>query len=227
MNKCSNKLKAAFHKCFRVLVFAIIALLIIIVITNGWVIMTSKPLIISEEKALSTLSSSDEEGFKTALVLGAGLWSGKPTPLLKERLNTAVSLYNAGLVEQLIMSGDSLDPSDYDEVRAMREYAIDCGVPEGAIISDELGLNTHASVYRAMHIFGKSRFIIITQNYHLERAVFLAKCFGADAIGVYCDKERLGGQSARDAREVLARVKDFFVGLFKLVPRDYMLEIRE
>lgn len=122
------------------------------------------------------------------------------------------------------MSGDSLDPSDYDEVRAMREYAIDCGVPEGAIISDELGLNTHASVYRAMHIFGKS-IIIITQNYHLERAVFLAKCFGADAIGVYCDKERLGGQSARDAREVLARVKDFFVVILSWFPGIYMLEI--
>lgn len=154
------------------------------------------------------------------IVLGSGIWGDYPTPLLAERLDTAIALYEAGASERIIMSGDGENPSHHDEPLVMANYAISRGVPEEAILLDRFGLNTHATVYRAIHRYELNHVIFVSQHYHLERTLYLARMFGLRATGVYCDKRRISGQTARDVREVLARVKDFFVGLTKGTPND-------
>lgn len=202
-------------KALSLLLITIISLLLGVVILNAVVILTSKPHIVSESEALS---EAPEQPYDAIIVLGAGIRNGRPTPLLAERLDTGISLFKAGFSETLILSGDSEKPYEYDEVGVMTDYAVEKGVPRDAIIKDNLGLNTHSTVYRAKNLYGVHRYILVSQNYHLERGVFLARAFGADVLGVSADRQAIVGQLYRDLREIPARVKDFFVARFQLAP---------
>ena len=154
------------------------------------------------------------------LVLGAGLLpDGSPNLMLAERIRTGVELYTLGAAPKLLMSGDHTRP-EYDEVNAMKDAAIDAGVPSADVFMDHAGVNTYNSMYRAKSIFGAKRVIIVTQAYHLSRALHIAKRLGLEAVGVACDTRRYAGQFNRDVREVLARTKDYFQ-CFRLPPSDY------
>lgn len=191
--------------------FVIVALFAVVVISNAAVILSSRPHIYSEKDFIES-HSENGGSYEAIIVLGAGIRDGKPTPLLAERLDTGIALYNLGFADKVIMSGDSED-AYYDEVGAMTEYAIERGVPPEAIIKDNFGLNTHSTVYRAKNVFEVNRYLLVSQNYHLERGVFLARALGADVTGVSCDKTYFSGQLYRDLREIPARVKDFFIGI--------------
>ena len=144
------------------------------------------------------------------LVLGAGLLpDGKPSLMLTERINTGVALYKGGAAPRLLMSGDH-SREDHDEVNAMKDAAMAQGVPSEDIFMDHAGFSTYDSVYRAREIFGAEKLIIVTQAYHLPRALWIARRMGMEAVGVACDTARYRGQLYRDLREVLARDKDFF-----------------
>ena len=136
------------------------------------------------------------------IVFGAGLApGGEPSPILAERLDTALALWRAGRVERLLLTGNS-DPY-HDEIRSMRRYLTKGGVPERAISGDLEGVSTFDSCWRARSVFGIQRAILITQAFHLPRAVFLARSAGIDAVGV-----RAGGGRWRALyvwRELLAR----------------------
>ncbi|MDO4754560.1 MAG: YdcF family protein, partial [Bacillota bacterium] len=190
--------------------FIILSLVLLVVIINASVILTAKSFLISEEEALK---SPHHQTYDAIVILGAGIRNGRPSPLLAERLDTGITLYQNGFSDKIILSGDSLDLPRYDEVSVMRNYLLEQGIPSSAMIRDDLGLNTHRTVYRALHVFGLKRYILVSQNYHLERAVFLARCFGSETIGISCDKTAFSGQMYRDLREIPARVKDFFIGL--------------
>lgn len=194
----------------------ILSFLAAIVMINGIVILYAKSRIIDEETALNTLHPHT---FDAVIVLGAGVRNNRPSPLLTERLDTGIRLYRAGLADTLILSGDSEDAANYDEVSVMVAYAVENGVPEEAILRDDLGLNTHRTVYRAKTLFRVEKYLLVSQNYHLERAMFLSGHFGSHAVGVSCDKTRFYGQFYRDLREIPARVKDFFIGIFQIAPR--------
>lgn len=158
------------------------------------------------------------EDFDAALVLGCGVYNNSmPSPLLRERLDAVVELYESGAIDRIIMSGDHGQP-EYNEVRVMKNYAIDKGVPSEAVFMDHAGFSTYESVYRADKIFGAKRLVIVTQRYHLYRALYIADTMGLDAIGVQADRVRLSGQTARDLREVLARNKDFVYCLIRPEP---------
>ncbi len=123
-----------------------------------------------------------------ALVFGAGLWAdGSPTPVLADRVRTAAELYHAGKVRILLMSGDN-SRSDYNEPQAMLEYAVASGVPSDAVVLDYAGRRTYDSCYRARHIFGVNEAILVTQAFHLDRALYTANQLGIDAVGVPADK---------------------------------------
>lgn len=123
-----------------------------------------------------------------ALVFGAGLWAdGSPTPVLADRVATAAELYHAGKVHVLLMSGDN-SYIDYNEPQAMLEYAVAAGVPADAIVLDYAGRRTYDSCYRALHIFGVQEAILVTQAYHLDRALYTADRLGIDAVGVPADQ---------------------------------------
>jgi SanA protein len=122
-----------------------------------------------------------------AIVFGAGVWpDGRLSDILADRVETAVALYHAGKVKKLLMTGDNRF-AYYNEPKHMREYAMARGVPAEDIVLDYAGRRTYDSCYRAWHIFGVREAILITQAYHLDRALFTADHLGIDAVGVGAD----------------------------------------
>ena len=157
-------------------------------------------------------------GADCILVLGAGVRSdGSPSSMLQERIDTGVSLYEAGAAPKLLMSGDH-GTRGYDEVNCMKQEALRQSVPEADIFLDHAGFSTYESVYRAQAVFQAEKVVIVTQAYHLPRALQTAKALGLDAIGVACDTQRYYGQFWRDVREILARDKDVVKAFLKLPP---------
>lgn len=164
------------------------------------------------------LLSSDELAdceFDCIIVLGAGLWDGEPSPMLKERLDFGLEAYNTGCSEKFLMSGDH-GTEDYDEVNTMKDYVIDKGVQKDNVFLDHAGFSTYESMYRAKEVFKSEKVLIITQKYHLSRAVYNARKLGLDAYGF--DREELKYPITNDMRESLARVKDFFWCIAKPEP---------
>ena len=152
------------------------------------------------------------------LVLGCGLRpDGEPTQMLKDRLDEAVALYKQGMAPKLLMSGDH-GRVQYDEVNKMKEYAMAQGIPSEDIFMDHAGFSTYESAYRAKEIFQVQSMIVVTQQYHLYRAVYDGNSLGIDTWGVPAKKVRYGGQTRRDLREVLARNKDLFYCMIKPEP---------
>ena len=152
------------------------------------------------------------------LVLGAGVFdSGRPSHMLEDRLLKGISLYQEGASERLLMSGDH-GRKDYDEVNTMKKYAIERGIPSEHIFMDHAGFSTYESLYRARDIFQAKTIIIVTQEYHLYRSLYIAKALGIEAYGVASDPKQYYGQEYRDLREVLARTKDFFNVLIQPKP---------
>lgn len=143
------------------------------------------------------------------LVLGAGLRKdGSPSPILQERLNRGISLYRDGAAPKLLMSGDH-GRVEYNEVGTMKAYAIEAGIPSEDIFMDHAGFSTYESLYRARDIFCAKRIIIVSQEYHLYRALYIADQLGLEAYGVSADVQVFFGQTTREMRESAARVKDF------------------
>jgi SanA protein len=131
-----------------------------------------------------TYGESDVPTRRVAIVFGAGLThSGEATPILKDRVETGAKLYFAGKVEKLLMSGDNRFV-EYNEPEAMRRVALSLGVPDADIVLDYAGRRTYDSCYRAKEIFGVREAILVTQKFHLARALFLCNALGLDGVGV-------------------------------------------
>ena len=144
------------------------------------------------------------------LVLGAGLKpDGSPSDMLRDRLSFACDLWQEGVSDTVLISGDRASES-YDEVTAMKNYLLAHGVPEEAIVEDPMGYSTSESLIRAKEVYGYENIIVLTQRYHLYRALYVAEKIGLDAKGVNSDPFTYRGQVLRDMREFAARVKDFF-----------------
>lgn len=130
------------------------------------------------------VAAADVPARDIAVVFGAGLRrNGEPTRILADRVDAAIALYQLGRVPHLLMTGDN-SSDDYDEVTAMRDYAVERGVPEADITLDYAGFRTYDSCYRARAIFGIERAVLVTQRYHLVRAVYLCRSMGIDAVGL-------------------------------------------
>lgn len=152
------------------------------------------------------------------LVLGAGVREGgKASPMLEDRLVQGIELYNGGLSNRLLMSGDH-GRKGYDEVNVMKQFAMDRGIASEHIFMDHAGFSTYESLYRAGEIFKAGKIIIVTQKYHLYRALYIAGKLGLEAYGVPSDPRRYAGQELRDLREAAARVKDYFTVMIKPEP---------
>ena len=151
-------------------------------------------------------SVSDAPETPVAIVFGAGLWrDGTPTPVLRDRVATAVDLYLTGKVEKLLMSGDNRVHT-YNEPGAMRDHAISLGVPAEDIVLDYAGWRTYDTCYRARHIFGVQDATLITQSFHLPRAIYTCNYLGVAADGVTADRRvyRRGSKVYWNLREVFA-----------------------
>lgn len=152
------------------------------------------------------------------LVLGCGVRAdGTPSDMLHDRLRRGVELFEVNAAPKLLMSGDH-GRVGYDEVDAMKTFAVEAGVASDDVFMDHAGFSTYESMYRAKEIFQAKKIIIVTQEYHLYRAIYIAESLGMEAYGVSADYRGYSGQSQRDLREVLARVKDFGTSLFQPKP---------
>lgn len=155
---------------------------------------------------------------RVAVVLGARVYpSGNLSCQLEDRVDTAIDLYKAGKVEKLLMSGDN-SVSHYDEPTQMMKYAIAHGVPAKDVTADFAGRRTFDSMYRAKHIFGLDKFIVVSQSYHDERAIFLCRHLGIDACAVSADRH--DNAKAR-FREIPACVSAF-LDVYMLHPKPLM-----
>lgn len=164
-------------------------------------------------------SEAEDFGADCIVVLGCKVKeTGAPSDMLRDRLLRGIELYNLGAAPKIIMSGDH-GRKDYNEVGTMKKFAVEAGVPSNDIFMDHAGFSTYETVYRAKEIFGAVRIVIVTQKYHLYRALYIAKRLGIEAVGVDSDLESYRGQIKRDIREVLARCKDFATTLIKPKPK--------
>lgn len=178
---------------------------------SGWMEARAQERIIS-------LDAANEKRADCILVLGAGVRDdGTPSPLLADRLDRGIELYRQGAAEKLLMSGDH-GQKDYDEVNVMKQYAIDRGVPSEDVFMDHAGFSTYESMYRARAVFCVKKLLVVTQSYHLPRALYDASQLGLEAWGIPSDQHQFGGQTYRDLREVLARNKDFLWCLIQPKP---------
>lgn len=199
-------------KILIIIILILCALIGIMMLSiNFYVVNKTKSKMVTEKQA------KELENVDCILVLGAGIWGDKPSPMLEDRLLQGITLYNNQTSSKIIMSGDH-GKEEYDEVNVMKDFAIEKGVKSEDIFMDHAGFSTYDSVYRAKEIFKAQKIIIVTQKYHLHRALYVAEKLGIEAYGVASDPREYRGQVIRELREVLARDKDFFKCIIKPEP---------
>ena len=142
---------------------------------------------------------------------------GSPSDMLKDRMKKAIQLYEMGVAPKILMSGDH-GQTNYNEVMTMKQYAIDAGVPSEDIFMDHAGFSTYETMYRAKEVFGVESAVVVTQEYHMYRSLYIANELGIDAYGWPSARYNYAGQTSRDIREVVARCKDFVTTIFKPEP---------
>ncbi|MEU6311861.1 ElyC/SanA/YdcF family protein [Streptomyces sp. NPDC047014] len=147
-------------------------------------------------------TTADAPAADVAVVFGAGLWRGRPTPYLADRLDAAAELYRTGKVRVVLVTGDN-SREEYDEPDAMRRYLTEHGVPDTRIVSDYAGFDTWDSCVRAREIFGVERAVLVTQGFHIRRAVALCQAAGLDTYGV-------GVADVHDATWYYGQTREFF-----------------
>lgn len=163
-------------------------------------------------------SGTDVPVSDVAVVFGAGLWKGRPTPYLAHRLDAAAGLYRAGRVRVVLVTGDN-SRTEYDEPEAMRTYLTEHGVPDDRIVLDHAGFDTWDSCARAKRIFGVDRAVLVTQGFHIHRAVALCRAAGVDAYGVGVEEPHDSVWYYGTTRELAASGKAALDAVFRPDPR--------
>ena len=201
----------------RVALICACAAVLLIFVFNIIVIKTAEPLIVTAEEAYEF---AGEDGVDCILVLGASVSQFGPSLILSKRLDRGLELFGLGVSEIMLLSGDN-GTIEYNEVQAMKEYVLrhggEVGLEAANVYLDYAGFSTYASAVRCKDVFMAKRVVIVTQRYHLYRAVWNAKMAGLDVVGVAAEDTNYG-QALRDIREAPARVKDFFLSVFSYTP---------
>lgn len=192
----------------------------IILITIMTIIVLS-PLLINLYVILNTTSNiiikEEYQQLKDVdyiLVLGASVRRERPSPMLEDRLKKAIELYNINTQNKILVTGDHTK-EDYDEVTIMKNYLLENNIPEEKIIMDPAGVSTYDSIFRVQKQLKAKKIIIVSQKYHLYRALYIANSLGIEAYGVPADDIKYKGETYREVREILARNKDFIKSIIK------------
>lgn len=192
-------------------IFIIILIMIVILFgINYYVKFSTSKRIVDDYNSLV--------GIDAILVLGAGVRNNRPSLMLEDRLKKGLELYNNNLSDKIIVSGDH-GSDDYDEVNTMKSYIICNGVATSDVFMDHAGFSTYDSIYRAKEIFLAKKIVIVSQEYHLYRALYIADNLGLEAYGVKAEPKEYYGDNYRELREIMARVKDFFKVIIKPKPK--------
>ncbi|WP_037854266.1 SanA/YdcF family protein [Streptomyces sp. NRRL S-340] len=193
----------------RRLVQAVVAVCVLALLPATW-------LYVATGDRLRT--TADAPHADVAVVFGAGLWHGEPSPYLAHRLDAAAALYRAGRIKVLLVTGDN-SREDYDEPDAMRAYLTEHGVPAARIVTDYAGFDTWDSCVRAKKIFGVDRAVLVSQGFHIRRAVALCEAAGIDSYGVGVDAVHDATWYYGGTREVFAAGKAALEAAFRPDPR--------
>ncbi len=183
------------------------------VILNVYVVWYSSRYILTPEEY-------SNKNVDCVMVMGAGVWEDGPSHMLEERLNRGIEVYNSSATDRLLMSGDH-GRTEYDEVNVMKSFAIDSGAVPDEVFMDHAGFSTYESMYRARDVFEVDSLIIVTQKYHLYRAIYDARKLGLEAYGVAADGQYNYGiytTTYNNFRESLARCKDIIWCIAKPEP---------
>ena len=198
--------------------FIIVALCIIVIGMATTFGINEYVKYIGAKKIIAVQEASQLNDVDCIVVLGCQVHNdGSPSGMLNDRLVKGIELYKNGVAPKIIMSGDH-GRIAYDEVNTMKQFAIDAGVPSEDIFMDHAGFSTYESIYRARDIFEADKIIVVTQKYHLYRSIYIANMLGVEAYGVNTDFRIYGGEKYREAREILARCKDFAKSIYKPEP---------
>jgi SanA protein len=198
--------KAGRHRGRKIFCAVALAVLLMVLVPNVIEYGTQREHVRSVEDVTASGDTYD-----AIMVLGASVKpDGTPSDILRDRLDIATELYQAGVAPKIIMSGDNFsDVEYYDEVSAMKEYVVERGVPSEDVFCDHAGICTYDSMYRAQYVFGVDTMVTVTQTYHLYRALYDANHLGVSTIGVPSDLREYEWQANYNLREVVARVSDF------------------
>lgn len=197
----------------------LLVLLLLLALVGGSLVAAANLYVVSDSRGY-IIGLSDAEGIDADCILVLGCLvkaDGSPSDMLSDRLEIGVELYENGAAPKLLMSGDH-GRVEYNEVGAMKKYALDKGVASADVFMDHAGFSTYESMYRAKEIFGADKIIIVSQSYHLYRAIYIARSLGIEAYGVASDQRSYRGQSVRDVREAAARAKDLVYTIFRPLP---------
>lgn len=218
-----QKMKKVFLKILLVLIVIGIIGIMVCILINSRVIRGAEENILYSvigETEIKKISQDSLKEFNAdcALVLGCGIKDDEtPSDMLKDRLDVGIELYKAGIVPKILLSGDN-GQENYNEIHVMHKYTAEAGVPEEDIFCDHAGFSTYDSMYRAGSIFEVKRALVVTQEYHEYRALYIGKKLGLEVGGVSADQRSYFGKTYRESREVLARIKDFFKSNLRLKP---------
>lgn len=207
-------------KVKKAIVILIIICLCLSFVGVGSVFAMNKSVIGNSEKYIISVDEAKKvTDVDCILVLGSYVRNDEPSNMLEDRLIRGLELYNGGVSNRLLMSGDH-GKKEYDEVNTMKKYCVDKGIEADTIFLDHAGFSTYDSMYRARDIFGVKKMIIVTQSFHLYRAVYVARALGIDAYGVASDLREYTSKNniLTPIREPLARSKDFMMCVIKPLP---------
>lgn len=194
-------------KILRYVIYLVLLLVIIGLLINLYIILITN-------NKIKKIEEIDNDDIDCIIVLGAGIRGGRPSPMLEDRLLTSIDLYNQNVTNKIIVSGDHGN-ENYDEVNVMKKYLIENNILSEDIFMDHAGFSTYDSIYRAKEIFGAKKVVIVTQKYHLYRALYIAKELKIDAYGVIANRRDYHNQLKRDIREFVARIKDYIKCIIK------------
>lgn len=195
----------------RILIISIILLLSLIVFVS--LVNTSI------NKAGNKMCDKNNLNKQAALILGAKVWSnGEMSDIFKDRAITAINLYKEGKVKKILVSGDH-GRENYDEVNSAKKYLLENGVKSEDIFLDHAGFDTYDSLYRAKYIFKAESLVVVTQNFHLPRALYISDKLGIDSCGVSADRQKYYGEKAMYRREILAKIKAWSNVVFHSKPK--------
>jgi len=174
---------------------------------------------VTDEDVYALDEELPDKEYNCIIILGCGVKKdGRPSDMLKDRLDTGYALYQSGAAAKIIVSGDH-GTVEYDEVNTMKDYLIEKGVTADDVFMDHAGFSTYDSIYRADYIFGVEKAIIVSQEFHLPRALYIASERGIDAVGVSADRHTYRGVWLNYLREVPARIKDYLCCSFSTKPK--------
>lgn len=193
----------------KVILITIITIIVLSpLLINLYVILSMTSSIITKEEYQQV------KDVDYILVLGASVRRERPSPMLEDRLKKAIELYNMNPQNKILVTGDHTK-EDYDEVTIMKNYLLENNIPEEKIIMDPGGVSTYDSIFRAKKYLKAQKIIIVSQKYHLYRALYIADSLGIEAYGVPADDIKYKGTAYREVREILARNKDFIKSIIK------------